>query len=310
MQKTDNLELNLPDYEDDADIEKINENFEKIDTKISELDEKTETATETNLGMVTENRIKEISQENVNENKAHYNFTTKKFLNGLINSSSIDTNIPAHINFHRGSLEDQNHKWWENLSKDLKSYGWDMRLYSSIDGTHLGVHKTINNSMYYVLDSSLFFAGGTPNFLNNVGGSKIITCDQIDTYVTNQINFFDGRDIGKKLGQIHYSSNGTIYHKGPRTNWGFSRILDEADRTDFDGRFNDLFNRHNTATVWDLRFAGYINPIVFNRNEGTERNGYVVTGIVNYNSDGYIDSIQMRALQMFKAGTWWNVPFA
>lgn len=40
MKETDNLKLKKPDYTDDADIEVINENMDKIDEEVSEIKEK------------------------------------------------------------------------------------------------------------------------------------------------------------------------------------------------------------------------------------------------------------------------------
>jgi hypothetical protein len=267
----------------------------------------TQIATLAKEGIINELRIKELSQETMNENKAKYDFEERKILSGLINTNSWDTNIAAHLNFHRPDLKDET--WWKNLSENQKAQGWDMRLFPANDGTYLGIHKIRNDQVIGLLDTNLIWAGSPLNYLNNNGGSKLVTCDQTAAYVSNNIYFYDTRNIEKHLGILHYSTNGAPYHQGPRTNWIFSRLLDEIDRADFDNRFNDLFNRHNNQTVWDLRLAGYINPIIFTRNDAMERNGYVVTGIINFNSDNYIDSIQLRALQMFRGGIWYNVPF-
>lgn len=37
MQTTENLGLNLPEYGEFAEVEKLNENFEKIDSKVGEI---------------------------------------------------------------------------------------------------------------------------------------------------------------------------------------------------------------------------------------------------------------------------------
>ena len=268
---------------------------------------KTQLSTETAEGIISENRVRELSQDKIAMNIATYNFETRQMNYGLTTTTLGDTNISAHLNFHRPDLK--NTDWWKNVPKERKDYGWDMRLYSSQDGQYLGINKIINNAYDAILDTSLIWAGHTPNYLNNNGGSKVVTCNQYDTFVTNNIRCYDERNPNKYLGMFHYSANGSPYHSGPRTGGGFSRLLDEIDLSNINTDIHHLYWRSDYDTIRDLRLTGYINPIVFTRNDATEKNGYIVTGIINFNSDNYIDSIQMRALQFYRAGNWWNIPF-
>ena len=79
-----------------------------------------------------------------------------------------------------------------------------------------------------------------------------------------------------------------------------------------DVNLNSVWNTLNNDTVRDVRLVGLITPIIAHANQATERNGYVVTGLVNGNNDHIVDLVQMRALQVRRGGNgsnWYNVPF-
>ena len=134
-------------------------------------------------------------------------------------------------------------------------------------------------------------------------------------------------EAGNYMGAYHLSG-GRAYYKVPNRNGdGWNEIMDnhdmaardnrmndmDADRRNLWGRAHDAWNKANDAQlnrIQDVRLAGYINVIVWRQNEGYERNGYVVTGVLNENMDTDIDRIQMRALQFYRDGQWLNTPFA
>ena len=79
-----------------------------------------------------------------------------------------------------------------------------------------------------------------------------------------------------------------------------------------DINFNNIWNTLDNDTVRDVRLVGLITPIIAYANQATERNGYVVTGLVNSNNDHIVDVVQMRALQVRRGrngSNWYNVPF-
>ncbi len=134
-------------------------------------------------------------------------------------------------------------------------------------------------------------------------------------------------EAGNYMGAYHLNG-GRAYYKVPNRNGdGWNEIMDnhdmavrdnrmndmDADRRNLWGRAHDAWNKANDAQlnrIQDVRLAGCIVVIVWRQNEGYERNGYVVTGVLNDNMDTDIDRIQMRALQFYRNGQWLNTPFA
>ena len=138
---------------------------------------------------------------------------------------------------------------------------------------------------------------------------------------------YTGDNESSYVGSYHLNG-GRAYYKVPNRNGGnWCEIMDnhdmairdnrmndmDADRRNLWGRAHDAWNKANDAQVNrvdEIRLAGYINVIVWRGNQGYERNGYVVTGVLNNNQDDHIDTIQMRILQFHRNGQWLNAYFA
>lgn len=131
------------------------------------------------------------------------------------------------------------------------------------------------------------------------------------SYIGMEIEMFNS--AGDYTGSFH-TNGGRAYYKVPnRNSGGWNEIMDNHDMAVRDNRITDAWNKANDAQlnrIQDVRLAGYINVIVWSQNKGFERNGYVVTGVLNDNADTDIDRIQMRALQILRNGQWLNTPFA
>lgn len=127
---------------------------------------------------------------------------------------------------------------------------------------------------------------------------------------------------GDYMGCFHVNG-GRAYYKVPNRNGGnWCEIMDnhdmvardirmngmDADRVDLRSHINRLWTARDTDTVLNIRLAGYIQAEV-QRNEMRERNGYIVTGGINDDRNYTLDYLQFRALQMYRAGNWVNVPF-
>ena len=113
------------------------------------------------------------------------------------------------------------------------------------------------------------------------------------SYAGVEIQMFN--NAGVYTGTFH-TNGGRAYYKVPNRNGGnWNEIVDNHDLNNY---------------VRDLRMSGYVVDTIFYHNVGIERNGYVVTGVVQNTGDYIVDLIQMRALQMDRGGNWYNVPFA
>lgn len=137
------------------------------------------------------------------------------------------------------------------------------------------------------------------------------------SYIGIEIEMFN--EAGVYTGSFH-TNGGRAYYKVPnRASGGWCEIMDNHDMVARDQRmnsmdtnFNNIWNTLNNDTVRDVRLVGLITPIIAHANQATERNGYVVTGLVNGNNDHIVDLVQMRALQVRRGGNgsnWYNVPF-
>ena len=124
---------------------------------------------------------------------------------------------------------------------------------------------------------------------------------------------------GAYVGTFHLNG-GKAYFKVPNRNGGnWCEIMDNYDMAARDQKIssvevnlNSVWHTLNNDTVRDIRLVGGINPTVANANQATERGGYVVTGVINFNADNIIDYVQMRAFQIRRGGNgsnWYNVPF-
>ena len=133
---------------------------------------------------------------------------------------------------------------------------------------------------------------------------KVVGTNDIGhSYAGTEIEMFNS--AGGYTGSFH-TNGGRAYYKVPnRAGGGWLEIMDHLDMA-------ALWNTLNNDTVRDVRLVGLITPIIAHANQATERNGYVVTGLVNGNNDHIVDLVQMRALQVRRGGdgnNWYNVPF-
>nr|DAN69032.1 MAG TPA: tail collar fiber protein [Caudoviricetes sp.] len=144
------------------------------------------------------------------------------------------------------------------------------------------------------------------------------------SYVGVEIQMFNV--AGDYVGTFH-TNGGRAYYKVPNRNGGnWCEIMDNFDMaardnniqhahnriTDTWNRANDAWNKAHDAQVnriYEIRLAGYVAGVIYHRNVGLERAGYVVTGVAETTGDGVIDIIQMRALQFSRNGQWINTPF-
>lgn len=137
------------------------------------------------------------------------------------------------------------------------------------------------------------------------------------SYAGMEIEMFN---IAEDYTGSFHTNGGKAYFKVPNRNGGnWCEIMDNYDMAARDQRMdsistnlNSVWHILNNDTVRDIRMVGQIAPIVAHANQATERNGYVVTGLVNGNNDHIVDLVQMRALQVRRGGNgsnWYNVPF-
>ena len=173
-------------------------------------------------------------------------------------------------------------------------------------------------------------------YRNNSNSDFVLRATLADTWTPSALHMYssDGSYAGT------YHTNGVrAYYKVPNRNGGnWCEIMDNHDMIARDNRMNAIEGNVNAARgraddAWnrtqhlydlrnndindkwqnyirDIRLAGRINALVFHANDGGERGGYVVTGVENWNADDHPDQIHMRALQFFRGGNWFNVPFA
>ena len=159
------------------------------------------------------------------------------------------------------------------------------------------------------------------------GQDKWVRCNDSQVWVPNSLHMYTSDNETSYVGSYHLNG-GRAYYKVPNRNGGnWCEIMDNHDMAVRDNRMNDMdADRRNlwgrAHNAWDkandaqvnrideIRLAGYINVIVWRGNQGYERNGYVVTGVLNNNQDDHIDTIQMRILQFHRNGQWLNAYFA
>ena len=144
------------------------------------------------------------------------------------------------------------------------------------------------------------------------------------SYAGVEIQMFN--NAGVYTGTFH-TNGGRAYYKVPNRNGG--NWLEIMDNLDMAARDNNIQHAHNRITetwnktidawnkahdaqvnrIYEIRLAGYVAGVIYHRNVGHERAGYVVTGVTETTGDGVIDIIQMRALQFSRNGQWINTPF-
>ena len=155
---------------------------------------------------------------------------------------------------------------------------------------------------------------------------KVVGTNSINghSYTGVEIQMFN--TAGDYTGTFH-TNGGRAYYKVPNRNGG--NWLEIMDNLDMAARDNNIQHAHNRITetwnktidawnkahdaqvnrIYEIRLAGYVAGVIYHRNVGHERAGYVVTGVAETTGDGVIDIIQMRALQFSRNGQWINTPF-
>lgn len=162
-------------------------------------------------------------------------------------------------------------------------------------------------------------------YRNNNRNDWVIRANNDYAWTPHIIDMYNAS--GGYTGAFH-TNGGRAYYKVPgRNSGGWNEIMDNHDMaardnniqhahnriTDTWNRADDAWNKANDAQVnriYEIRLAGYTQGVVYHRNAGAERSGYVVTGVVETTGDGVVDIVQMRALQFYRNGQWINSYFA
>ena len=158
--------------------------------------------------------------------------------------------------------------------------------------------------------------------------TEFVRSNGVDLWSARHHYMYD--EAGNYMGAYHLNG-GRAYYKVPNRNGGgWNEIMDNHDMAARDNRMNnmdadrnnvrnlaqDAWNKANDAQVnriYEIRLAGYIYLELGALGGGaTERNGYIVTGLVNDGGEGFWDRdhVQMRVLQFHRNGQWLNTYFA
>ena len=154
-------------------------------------------------------------------------------------------------------------------------------------------------------------------YMHGNNSDYVVRANGNETWIPMHANMYN--NAGSYVGTFHLNG-GKAYFKVPNRNGGnWCEIMDNYDMAARDQKIssvevnlNSVWHTLNNDTVRDIRLVGGINPTVANANQATERGGYVVTGVINFNADSIIDYVQMRAFQIRRGGNgnnWYNVPF-
>lgn len=154
-------------------------------------------------------------------------------------------------------------------------------------------------------------------YMHGNNSDYVVRANGNETWIPMHANMYN--NAGSYVGTFHLNG-GKAYFKVPNRNGGnWCEIMDNYDMAARDQKIssvevnlNSVWHTLNNDTVRDIRLVGGINPTVANANQATERGGYVVTGVINFNADNIIDYVQMRAFQIRRGGNgnnWYNAPF-
>ena len=165
-------------------------------------------------------------------------------------------------------------------------------------------------------------------YKNNNNADWVIRANNTDLWTPQNLHMFN--EAGNYMGTYHLNG-GRAYYKVPNRNGGgWNEIMDNHDMAARDiniqhahnritetwNRAQEAWNKANDAQVnriYEIRLAGYIYLELGALGGGaTERNGYIVTGLVNDGGEGFWDRdhVQMRVLQFHRNGQWLNTYFA
>ena len=157
-------------------------------------------------------------------------------------------------------------------------------------------------------------------YKNNNNADWVIRANNADLWTPQNLYMFDG--AGNYMGAYRLNG-GRAYYKVPNRNGGnWCEIMDNHDMAAAHNRITETWNRAQEAwnkandaqvnRIYEIRLAGYIY-LELGTSEGgaTERNGYIVTGLVNDGGQGFWDRdhVQMRVLQFYRNGQWLNTYF-
>ena len=173
------------------------------------------------------------------------------------------------------------------------------------------------------------------------GHDKWVRCNDNDVWVPRFLHMYLNDNESTYQGSFHLNGIRAYYKVPNRNGNDWCEIMDnhdmiirdnrmndmDADRRNLWGRAHDAWNRtqrlfdlrdSDNNDRWqnyirDIRLAGFIELPLWGVNTSAERGGYVVTGIRNHDPDSVLgvgDYAQLRALQFFRNGNWFNVPFA
>lgn len=164
-------------------------------------------------------------------------------------------------------------------------------------------------------------------YRNNNNSDFVLRANLYNTWTPSFLDMYSSN--GSYVGTYH-TNGGRAYYKVPNRNGGnWCEIMDNHDMAARDiniqhahnritetwNRAQEAWNKANDAQVnriYEIRLAGYIYLELGVPGGGaTERNGYVVTGLVNDGGEGFWDRdhVQLRALQFVRNGQWLNTPF-
>jgi hypothetical protein len=150
--------------------------------------------------------------------------------------------------------------------------------------------------------------------------TEFVRSNGVDLWSARHHYMYD--EAGNYMGAYHVNG-GRAYYKVPNRNGGnWCEIMDNHDMAAAHNRITETWNRAQEAwnkandaqvyRIYEIRLAGYIY-LELGTSEGgaTERNGYIVTGLVNDGGQGFWDRdhVQMRVLQFYRNGQWLNTYF-
>ena len=156
---------------------------------------------------------------------------------------------------------------------------------------------------------------------------KWIRCNDSQVWVPNSLHMYTSDNESSYVGSYHLNGNRACYKVPNRNGGNWCEIMDnydmvvrdnrmnsmDADRGNLWAKANNAWDKANDAQVnriYEIRLAGRVNGLVFKKDEARERNGYVVTGVENFNADGIVDQVSLRALQFHRNGQWMTAYFA
>jgi hypothetical protein len=162
-------------------------------------------------------------------------------------------------------------------------------------------------------------------YRSNSNSDFVLRGNSIDCWAPRHLYMY--HESGDYVGCFNVSGWRAYYKVPSRNDNNWNEIMDnhdmairdnrmndmDADRRNLWGRAHDAWNKANDAQVnriYEVRLAGHVEMVIYQKDAGRERNGYVVTGVVESTGDRIIDILQMRILQFHRNGQWLNAYFA